>query len=202
MDLSGLQLNQARKNRRTRRSGKSAHFAHHLQHRHCGRHRSDRKRPSQTASGVRASDEKSTSPRGAIRGPLVSRRPLPNASGHPTRWAGPREWWCLRAGIDHDIAVKLPDAFAHASEPHAAPARLGRNSKSDLIRERLEEGPRRKQHSSSLEAIADLVGSGDGFAERSARAQQGISEGERVSEEARSLRQVSSLRSRDRGTNA
>lgn len=43
-------------------------------------------------------------------------------------------------------------------------------SKSDVVRERLETGPRRSRRSTSLNAIADLIGSVDGLpADLSAR---------------------------------
>jgi hypothetical protein len=53
------------------------------------------------------------------------------------------------------FVVRLPDALAAQIE---AEARERRVSKSDLVRERLENGAGRKK-SSALDAIADLIGS-------------------------------------------
>lgn len=56
------------------------------------------------------------------------------------------------------IVVRLPDLLAAEIE---AESRKRRVSKSDVVRERLETAPRRGRKSSSLEAIADLIGSVD-----------------------------------------
>jgi len=64
------------------------------------------------------------------------------------------------------IVVRLPDPLAAEID---AEARERRVSKSDIVRERLENGTARKK-SSGLESIADLIGSIDGLpADLSAR---------------------------------
>jgi Arc/MetJ-type ribon-helix-helix transcriptional regulator len=59
------------------------------------------------------------------------------------------------------FTVRLPEALVADIE---AESRVRKMSKSDVIRERLEEGPRRGgTKASSWEAIADVVGSVDGL---------------------------------------
>jgi Arc/MetJ-type ribon-helix-helix transcriptional regulator len=56
------------------------------------------------------------------------------------------------------IVVRLPDPLAAEIE---AESRERNISKSDVVRERLETAPRGGQKTSSLESIADLIGSVD-----------------------------------------
>ena len=58
------------------------------------------------------------------------------------------------------LTVRLPEQLAADIE---AESRGRKISKSDVVRERLENEPRRQGRASSFEAIADLVGSVDGL---------------------------------------
>jgi Arc/MetJ-type ribon-helix-helix transcriptional regulator len=59
------------------------------------------------------------------------------------------------------LTVRLPEALVADIE---AESRVRRVSKSDVIRERLEEGPRRAgSNAASWEAVADVVGSVGGL---------------------------------------
>lgn len=58
------------------------------------------------------------------------------------------------------LTVRLPDPLAAEIE---AESRERNVSKSDVVRERLEAAPRRKRRASSLDAIADLIGSIEGL---------------------------------------
>lgn len=65
------------------------------------------------------------------------------------------------------LTVRLPESLAADIE---AESRGRKISKSDVVRERLETEPRKRRRSTSLNAIADLVGSVDGLpADLSAR---------------------------------
>lgn len=56
------------------------------------------------------------------------------------------------------LTVRLPEPLVADIE---AESRGRKISKSDVVRERLELGPRRKRRNTSLHAIADLIGSVD-----------------------------------------
>jgi len=58
------------------------------------------------------------------------------------------------------LTVRLPELLLADIE---AESRGRRISKSDVVRERLERAPRQRRHTSSLDAIADLIGSVDGL---------------------------------------
>jgi Arc/MetJ-type ribon-helix-helix transcriptional regulator len=58
------------------------------------------------------------------------------------------------------LTVRLPEPLVADIE---AESRGRRISKSDVVRERLERAPRQRRHTSSLDAIADLIGSVDGL---------------------------------------
>ena len=58
------------------------------------------------------------------------------------------------------LTVRLPEPLVADIE---AESRGRRISKSDVVRERLERAPRKRRHASSLDAIADLIGSVDGL---------------------------------------
>lgn len=65
------------------------------------------------------------------------------------------------------LTVRLPEPLVADIE---AESRGRKISKSDVVRERLETGPRKSRRSTSLNAIADLIGSVDGLpADLSAR---------------------------------
>lgn len=65
------------------------------------------------------------------------------------------------------LTVRLPEPLVADIE---AESRGRKISKSDVVRERLETEPRKRRRSTSLSAIADLVGSVDGLpADLSAR---------------------------------
>lgn len=65
------------------------------------------------------------------------------------------------------LTVRLPEPLVADIE---AESRGRKISKSDVVRERLETEPRKRRRSTSLNAIADLVGSVDGLpADLSAR---------------------------------
>ncbi len=58
------------------------------------------------------------------------------------------------------LTVRLPEPLVADIE---AESRGRKISKSDVVRERLERAPRKRRHTSSLDAIADLIGSVDGL---------------------------------------
>jgi len=58
------------------------------------------------------------------------------------------------------LTVRLPEPLVADIE---AEARGRKISKSDVVRERLEIGPRQRRRTASLDAIADLIGSVDGL---------------------------------------
>jgi Arc/MetJ-type ribon-helix-helix transcriptional regulator len=58
------------------------------------------------------------------------------------------------------LTVRLPEPLVADIE---AESRGRRISKSDVVRERLERGPRKRRHTASLGAIADIIGSVDGL---------------------------------------
>lgn len=58
------------------------------------------------------------------------------------------------------LTVRLPEPLVADIE---AESRGRKISKSDVVRERLETGPRRSRRSTSLNAIADLIGAVDGL---------------------------------------
>lgn len=58
------------------------------------------------------------------------------------------------------LTVRLPEPLVADIE---AESRGRKISKSDVVRERLETGPRKSRRSTSLNAIADLIGSVDGL---------------------------------------
>ncbi|MGC2506454.1 MAG: ribbon-helix-helix protein, CopG family [Candidatus Acidiferrales bacterium] len=58
------------------------------------------------------------------------------------------------------LTVRLPEPLVADIE---AESRGRKISKSDVVRERLERGPRQRRRTPSLDAIADLVGSVDGL---------------------------------------
>ena len=58
------------------------------------------------------------------------------------------------------LTVRLPEPLVADIE---AESRGRKISKSDVVRERLERGPRQRRHAASLDAIADLIGSVDGL---------------------------------------
>jgi Arc/MetJ-type ribon-helix-helix transcriptional regulator len=58
------------------------------------------------------------------------------------------------------LTVRLPEPLVADIE---AESRGRRISKSDVVRERLERAPRQRRHTSSLDVIADLIGSVDGL---------------------------------------
>jgi Arc/MetJ-type ribon-helix-helix transcriptional regulator len=58
------------------------------------------------------------------------------------------------------LTVRLPEPLVADIE---AESRGRKISKSDVVRERLERAPRKRQRSASLNAIADLIGSVDGL---------------------------------------
>jgi Arc/MetJ-type ribon-helix-helix transcriptional regulator len=58
------------------------------------------------------------------------------------------------------LTVRLPEPLVADIE---AESRGRKISKSDVVRERLERGPRQRRQSASLAAIADLIGSVDGL---------------------------------------
>lgn len=65
------------------------------------------------------------------------------------------------------LTVRLPEPLVSDIE---AESRGRKISKSDVVRERLETEPRKRRRSTSLNAIADLIGSVDGLpADLSAR---------------------------------
>ena len=57
------------------------------------------------------------------------------------------------------LTVRLPEPLVADIE---AESRGRKISKSDVVRERLERGPRQRRRTPSLDAIADLIGSVDG----------------------------------------
>jgi Arc/MetJ-type ribon-helix-helix transcriptional regulator len=58
------------------------------------------------------------------------------------------------------LTVRLPEPLVADIE---AESRGRKISKSDVVRERLERGPRQRRRTASLDAIADLIGSVDGL---------------------------------------
>jgi Arc/MetJ-type ribon-helix-helix transcriptional regulator len=58
------------------------------------------------------------------------------------------------------LTVRLPEPLVADIE---AESRGRKISKSDVVRERLERGPRQRRQTASLAAIADLIGSVDGL---------------------------------------
>ncbi|MGO9591541.1 MAG: ribbon-helix-helix protein, CopG family [Candidatus Acidiferrales bacterium] len=58
------------------------------------------------------------------------------------------------------LTVRLPEPLVADIE---AESRGRKISKSDVVRERLERGPRQRRRAASLAAIADLIGSVDGL---------------------------------------
>jgi len=65
------------------------------------------------------------------------------------------------------LTVRLPESLVADIEAESRGRKL---SKSDVVRERLERGQRRRRRTALLDAIADLVGSVDGLsADLSAR---------------------------------
>jgi Arc/MetJ-type ribon-helix-helix transcriptional regulator len=65
------------------------------------------------------------------------------------------------------LTVRLPEPLVADIE---AESRGRKISKSDVVRERLERGPRQRRRIASLDAVADLIGSVDGLpADLSAR---------------------------------
>ncbi|HEX4074768.1 MAG TPA: CopG family transcriptional regulator [Candidatus Acidoferrales bacterium] len=58
------------------------------------------------------------------------------------------------------LTVRLPEPLVADIE---AESRGRKISKSDVVRERLERGPRQRRRTPSLDAIADLIGSVDGL---------------------------------------
>ncbi|MGA8872435.1 MAG: CopG family transcriptional regulator [Candidatus Acidiferrales bacterium] len=58
------------------------------------------------------------------------------------------------------LTVRLPEPLVADIE---AESRERKISKSDVVRERLERGPRQRRRTASLAAIADLIGSVDGL---------------------------------------
>jgi Arc/MetJ-type ribon-helix-helix transcriptional regulator len=68
------------------------------------------------------------------------------------------------------LTVRLPEPLVADIE---AESRGRRISKSDVVRERLEHAPRKRRHTTSLNAIADLIGSVDNLpADLTARKKQ------------------------------
>jgi Arc/MetJ-type ribon-helix-helix transcriptional regulator len=60
------------------------------------------------------------------------------------------------------ITVRLPDSIVAEID---AESRERSVSKSDIVRERLQRGPRRERRSAALKGIADLIGSVDALPE-------------------------------------
>ena len=58
------------------------------------------------------------------------------------------------------LTVRLPEPLVADIERESRGRRI---SKSDVVRERLERAPRKRRHTTSLDAIADLIGSVDGL---------------------------------------
>ncbi|HTW24892.1 MAG TPA: ribbon-helix-helix protein, CopG family [Candidatus Baltobacteraceae bacterium] len=58
------------------------------------------------------------------------------------------------------LTVRLPEPLVADIE---AESRGRKISKSDVVRERLERGPRRRPRKATLDSIADLIGSVDGL---------------------------------------
>lgn len=58
------------------------------------------------------------------------------------------------------LTVRLPEPLVADIEAESRGRKL---SKSDVIRERLERAPRQRRHSTSLDSIADLIGSVNGL---------------------------------------
>jgi Arc/MetJ-type ribon-helix-helix transcriptional regulator len=72
------------------------------------------------------------------------------------------------------LTVRLPEPLVADIE---AESRGRKISKSDVVRERLEHAPRKRRHTSSLNAIADLIGSVDNLpANLTARKKQYLQE--------------------------
>jgi Arc/MetJ-type ribon-helix-helix transcriptional regulator len=68
------------------------------------------------------------------------------------------------------LTVRLPEPLVADIE---AESRGRKISKSDVVRERLEHAPRKRRHTTSLNAIADLIGSVDNLpADLAARKKQ------------------------------
>jgi Arc/MetJ-type ribon-helix-helix transcriptional regulator len=58
------------------------------------------------------------------------------------------------------LTVRLPEPLLADIERESRGRKI---SKSDVVRERLERAPRKRRHTASLNAIADLIGSIDGL---------------------------------------
>jgi Arc/MetJ-type ribon-helix-helix transcriptional regulator len=72
------------------------------------------------------------------------------------------------------LTVRLPEPLVADIE---AESRGRKISKSDVVRERLEHAPRKRRHTTSLNAIADLIGSVDNLpADLTARKKQYLQE--------------------------
>ena len=58
------------------------------------------------------------------------------------------------------LTVRLPEPLVADIEEESRGRKI---SKSDVVRERLERAPRKRRHTASLDAIADLIGSVEGL---------------------------------------
>jgi Arc/MetJ-type ribon-helix-helix transcriptional regulator len=58
------------------------------------------------------------------------------------------------------LTVRLPEPLVADIEEESRGRRI---SKSDVVRERLERGPRKRRRNASFEAIADVIGSVEGL---------------------------------------